>query len=41
MSPGEYDEGARMNTVVFAVIIAAMTILTMVLIQKILDSPNH
>ncbi len=42
MSPREgYEEGVRMNTVAFAVIIAVMTILTMVLIQKILDSPEH
>jgi hypothetical protein len=30
-----------MNTVAFAVIIAVMLILTMLLIQKILDSPEH
>ena len=30
-----------MNTALFAIIIAAMTILTMLLIQRILDSPNH
>ena len=30
-----------MNTVAFAIIIAVMTILTMFLIQRILDSPNH
>jgi hypothetical protein len=30
-----------MNTVLFAVIIAVLTIGTMVLIQKILDSPEH
>lgn len=30
-----------MNGVAFAVIIAVMTILTMLLIQKVLDSPNH
>ncbi len=41
MSREEYDEGARMNTVVFGVIIAVLTILTMLLIQRILDSPNH
>jgi hypothetical protein len=41
MSRGEYDEGARMNSVAFGVIIAVLTILTMFLIQKVLDSPNH
>jgi hypothetical protein len=38
----KYDEGveARMNSVAFAVIIAVMTVLTVFLIQKILDNPN-
>ncbi len=30
-----------MNAPLFAVIIAVLVILTMVLIQKILDNPNH
>lgn len=32
---------ARMNSVAFVVIIAVMTILSMVVIQKVLDDPNH
>jgi hypothetical protein len=37
-----YDEGvgARMNTVVFGIIIGVVTLLTFFLIQKVLDSPN-
>jgi heme/copper-type cytochrome/quinol oxidase subunit 4 len=41
MSREEYDEGARMNSVVFGIIIAVLAILTILLIQKVLDSPNH
>jgi hypothetical protein len=38
-----YDEGdgARMNSVLFAIIIGVVTVVTMVVIQKVLDSPNH
>jgi len=30
-----------MNSVLFAIIIGVVTVVTMVVIQKVLDSPNH